>query len=178
MPFLVFFCVLFVTLCPVYLTVDVLAFFSPLPLVPLSVLSLVWCSSVFIMSDPTSLTKPFNDYSFDLITNDKVESSKNELSLVGKIVFDKKHKFKVVKSILKSAWTTKQLVHFSSVEQNMIQCSFANHEDLENILETSPWNARCDHIVLIKCPAGSSIDALDFTTMEFWLKVHNLPQIE
>lgn len=57
----------------------------------------------------------------------------------------------------------------------MIQCSFANHEDLDKVLETSPWSVRGAHVVLKKWPANSSINDIDFLTSEFLVQIHNLP---
>lgn len=90
-----------------------------------------------MMSDLQSFTNPFIEGFLALITNNKIERSKSELAMVGKILSSKKMHFNIVRNILQTSWVTKELVQVKILEQNMILCTFANLEDMDNIMEVA-----------------------------------------
>lgn len=89
------------------------------------------------MSDPMSLTNIIDDDYLDVSINTPSKTTMIDLSLVGKILSDKKLNFSIVKNILLSAWKTKFRIKITILEQDLILCNFSDPKEMEKILSTS-----------------------------------------
>jgi hypothetical protein len=60
-------------------------------------------------------------------------------------------------------------------EDNLMVFSFEVLEDLERVLDNSPWNIKGSPLFLKRWSKSEAIEDLDFTKAAFWVQVHNLP---
>jgi hypothetical protein len=73
------------------------------------------------------------------------------------------------------AWNFVKSLITEDREDNLMVFSFEVLEDLERVLDNSPWNVKSSPLFLKMWSKSEAIEDLDFTKAAFWFQVHNLP---
>ncbi|KAL4288507.1 hypothetical protein AHAS_Ahas19G0293100 [Arachis hypogaea] len=71
-------------------------------------------------------------------------------NIVGKIMFDKKIKFKVIKNSILGMWKNPKDVSISEVDRNTVLISFKDNQKRKKILKNSSWNVRGNLLNLLQ----------------------------
>lgn len=98
----------------------------------------------------------------------------NENWYVGKIISQKTIKQSVTHNVLRTAWARFDTVAISEAEAGILLFDFGRQEDVEQILDLSPWAINM-HILNIKQwePTGCVKD-VEFNKVNFWIQIHGL----
>ncbi|KAL9686987.1 hypothetical protein QQ045_031639 [Rhodiola kirilowii] len=97
-------------------------------------------------------------------------------ALVLKLVTGKNFHVTALANNLKKAWNMFTGLAFEEISGNMAVVRFEQQEDMEWVLEGGPWLFAKNQVVLMKkWEIGRRPELLDFTKIEVWVQIHNLP---
>lgn len=99
----------------------------------------------------------------------------NRFILVGKLLTEKPVKFNFMKETLAAAWRPGKGMTVKEATENIYIFQFFHEVDMNRILEDGPWAYEQSLLVLKKLQPYQSPNEIPFTTVEFWVQVHNLP---
>lgn len=95
--------------------------------------------------------------------------------LVGKIQGKKAFNYKTIRDSLIRSWRTRNDFEVTIDPSGVCVISFQTSEDLEMVWSGRPWCISNYLLVVQKWPPELSLDAIDFTTSPFWIRVTGLP---
>jgi hypothetical protein len=95
--------------------------------------------------------------------------------LVGKILSSQSLSKATIKSNILQAWKFLKSLVAEDKGENMMVFTFESLNDLNKVLDYSPWNIKGSPLFLKRWSEEDAIEDLDFTKAAFWVQVHNLP---
>lgn len=99
-------------------------------------------------------------------TND-TEDDSHALTLVGKVLSDKKINFTAINAILSTSWDMGPNVQITALDQNVVSCSFTYLEDRDRILGMGPWAVKGFVLNLLRWPPHLHLDEINFSSVLF-----------
>ncbi|KAH1115075.1 hypothetical protein J1N35_008453 [Gossypium stocksii] len=92
-----------------------------------------------------------------------------------KIHSEKILNWKGVLSILKDIWSGDDILCVREVEGNIYAISFARERSYRRALAEGLWSVMGCPIQFQRWDGGDSISEMDFSSIQYWIQVHNLP---
>ncbi|KAL4348129.1 hypothetical protein GQ457_17G024370 [Hibiscus cannabinus] len=111
----------------------------------------------------------------ELESDDNINAAIKTLSLVGKIVSDRNIKFTTLCAILNRAWPIKGEFESHNLGKNFVLFVFNSEKEKQDVLLQGPWSILDKHIVLKDWPPNAILEEIDFSLLEFWIQIYNLP---
>lgn len=112
------------------------------------------------------LNLSFNEFRPNELTN---------LSLIGRLIFQKTVNNKVIIAVLQSTWNLKTNVHIKALDRNLVACTFRRQEDRNKIEDMGPWSIKGALLNLKRWFATLTLDKVNFNFCNYWVQIHNLP---
>ncbi|OMO59554.1 reverse transcriptase [Corchorus capsularis] len=98
-----------------------------------------------------------------------------KFTVIGKIISKKPLNRRGVIGVLQSIWPRKEILTIREMGQNLYAISFVNQQFMEDALANGPWSVMGCYLNIKKWEIGQAMSDLDFSRVDFWLQVHNLP---
>ncbi|OMP01317.1 hypothetical protein COLO4_11974 [Corchorus olitorius] len=111
----------------------------------------------------------------DLEIVDSGDAGNEEWMVVGKVIVDRNLNRSGVLAISRKIWPEKESPSIAEVEVNVYSISFASEEIMNRALEGNTWSIMGHCFNLKKWLANTPVREIDFSSIQFWVKVHNLP---
>lgn len=80
-----------------------------------------------------------------------------------------------VRETLQSAWHFLKSLSMEALSESTFIFTFEDDQDMQRVLELSPWNIRGHPLILQPWEKSMSLNELDFTEGVYWVQVHDLP---
>ena len=103
------------------------------------------------------------------------DKKKKGTVLAAKFFTQRSLNIEVVARTFRPFWCTKSSFEVSDAGNNVLLIAFELEVDAEKVLLGEPWAFDRHLVVLQKNDGSPSIQDLSFTTMKFWVQLHNLP---
>ncbi|RYQ82931.1 hypothetical protein Ahy_B10g101521 [Arachis hypogaea] len=100
---------------------------------------------------------------------------KDCLNVVGKVISDKKIKFKTYKNALLGMWENPQGVAVTDIGWKKMLFSFKDRKKGLQIMQNGPWSVKENMVNLRLWREGEFVFEVDHNYMEFWIQVHGIP---
>ncbi|KAL5823176.1 hypothetical protein ACOSQ4_021076 [Xanthoceras sorbifolium] len=99
------------------------------------------------------------------------------LCLVGKILTTKLINREAFRAIIPKIWRTTQTFIIENVKENVFVFQFQNQVDKRRVLMGGPWSFdKC--LIVLEEPLGDcKFLEMGFTTVQFWIQLHNVPLV-
>ncbi|KAK2999546.1 hypothetical protein RJ639_024651 [Escallonia herrerae] len=97
------------------------------------------------------------------------------LTLLAKIISNKKVKAKAVQSILFKAWNPNKGMKIQLMEENCFCITFNHDWDRTRVLESRPWSIMSSHMVVRDWPPDLTMKKINFNISPFWIRICGLP---
>lgn len=114
----------------------------------------------------------------DLPTTNEPEQGCDTPFHIGKICSDKELNPRIVKATLTVAWNGVKLKGIHQLDNKTFSCSFGSGEHRNKILMGSTWFVKGQLFNLKRWSKSSNFDEIDFSIVQYWIQVHNLPLTE
>jgi hypothetical protein len=95
--------------------------------------------------------------------------------LVGKILSSQSISKITIRNNILQAWKFFKSLVSEDRGENMMVFTFENLDELNRVLDYSPWNIKGSPLFLKCWSDEDAIEDLDFTKAAYWVQVHNLP---
>ncbi|KAK3005119.1 hypothetical protein RJ639_016509 [Escallonia herrerae] len=97
------------------------------------------------------------------------------LTLLAKIISNKKVNAKAVQSILFKAWNPNKGMKIQLMEENCFCITFNHDWDRTRVLESRPWSIMSSHMVVRDWPPDLTLKEINFNLSPFWIRICGLP---
>ncbi|OMP08294.1 hypothetical protein COLO4_06602 [Corchorus olitorius] len=115
------------------------------------------------------------DLEIVLETQEEGVREATKFTVIGKILTEKPLNRRGVVGVIQSTWPRKEIVAVREMGSNLYAISFASQKFMEEVLANGPWSVMGCSLNLRKWEIGQVISDLDFSKIDFWIQVHNLP---
>jgi hypothetical protein len=95
--------------------------------------------------------------------------------LVGKILSSQPLSKNTIRNNILHAWSFVKSLVSEDRGENMLVFTFKSLDELNRVLDYSPWNIKGSPLFLKRWFEEDAIEDLDFTKAPYWVQVHNLP---
>ncbi|KAG8502351.1 hypothetical protein CXB51_000303 [Gossypium anomalum] len=102
-------------------------------------------------------------------------SNLTRFMVVGKIHAKKILNRKGIFNILKGIWSGDDILCIREVEGNIYAISLARERSYRKALAEGPWSVIGCSIQFLRWDKVDSISKMDFSSIQYWIQVHNLP---
>ncbi|KAK3016308.1 hypothetical protein RJ639_007628 [Escallonia herrerae] len=97
------------------------------------------------------------------------------LTLLAKIISNKKVNAKAVQSIIFKAWNPNKGMKIQLMEENCFCITFNHDWDRTRVLESRPWSIMSSHMVVRDWPPDLTMKEINFNFSPFWIRICGLP---
>ncbi|TXG66222.1 hypothetical protein EZV62_007497 [Acer yangbiense] len=98
-------------------------------------------------------------------------------SLVGKVLSPKPVNRDGFRVVMRKIWKTRDEVEIEALKDNIFAFHFQNPDDKRKIISGGPWSFN-DALIVMEEPEGKGdIIHMQFTKVEFWIQIHNVPML-
>jgi hypothetical protein len=110
-----------------------------------------------------------------LISPSSNPDSNPSFMLVGKILSSQPLSKNTIRNNILHAWSFVKSLVSEDRGENMLVFTFKNLDELNRVLDYSPWNIKGSPLFLKRWFEEDAIEDLDFSKAAYWVQAHNLP---
>ncbi|KAK2994943.1 hypothetical protein RJ640_019332 [Escallonia rubra] len=111
----------------------------------------------------------------DLEEDDISATREYALTLLAKIISPRAINVKAVQTILQKSWNPSKGMTVQHQKENFFCITFNHEWDRKRVLSSGPWSLMNSHVVVRDWPPHLTMEDLDFSQSNFWIRVSGLP---
>lgn len=100
----------------------------------------------------------------ELSTNDPNDSALNDLSIIGRLISDRKINNSAIIAVLETTWNLGNNAQIKVIDINTITCKFTDEESRDAVLNAGPWVVTGATLCLRYWDPTLTLDEVQFTT--------------